>query len=204
MATNATRINTGGSQTSTHETKALSDDGSRVFFSTEESLVLGDTNGKSDAYEFDVGTRVVRLLSSGTNPFDSWFMDASADGGNAFFVTRERLAGWDRDEAYDLYDARIGGGFPEPPIENKTICSDDACQGSQGNPPALLAPGSAAFDGGGNVSSKVVVRARRRAALKCKRGFVKKRVRGKTRCVRRHRASSRAKRAHAKGTRRGS
>lgn len=89
---------------------AISDDGSKLFFSSAEALVPEDVNGRSDAYEYDVSTRAIRLISTGTDPSDSWFVDANANGRDVFFVTRQRLVGWDTDNAYDLYDARIGGG----------------------------------------------------------------------------------------------
>jgi hypothetical protein len=95
--------------------RALSDDGRWAFFSSPDALVPEDTNGKYDAYSYDTLTEEVHLLSSGTSDEDSFFMDASADGRDAFFTTRERLVGWDVDTNLDLYDARVGGGLPLPP-----------------------------------------------------------------------------------------
>ena len=42
------------------------------------------------------------------------FVDASASGNDAFFLTREQLVGIDTDDQIDLYDARVGGGLAEP------------------------------------------------------------------------------------------
>ncbi len=177
---------TGASQTSWHETTTIADDGSRVFFSTAEALVPEDRNGTSDAYEYDVAARQVRLVSSGTSFAPSWFMDASADGTDAFFVTRERLVGWDRDGGYDLYDARIGGGFPEP-VE-LAPCAGDLCQGNVLAAPGFVAPASRSFRGGGDRRGTG-----RPPVRRCRRGFVKKRVRGRRKCVRRSgRATRRA------------
>jgi hypothetical protein len=187
------RTNNSGASTAWHETNALSDDGRYVFFSTAEPLLPEDANGKSDAYMFDAESGLARLLSSGHSTSDSYFMDASRDGRDAFFLTRERLVGWDVDTAYDLYDARVGGGFPEP-LRPPPPCSGDACQGPPGLSPAAGSAGTALFRGNGNVQQ----RARKRTRA-CRRGFVKKRVRGKRKCVKRHRA----KRANA-GQRRGS
>lgn len=194
MATDAVRENIGGSQITPHDSHALSDDGSRVFFSTPEALVPQDTNGRIDAYEYDAGTGTVALLSSGTDPSDSWFLDASASGDDAFFVTRERLVGWDVDSAYDVYDARVGGGVPEPPHPTPS-CSANDCQGlPAAGLGAYAAGGSAVYAGHGNVA------ARRTPAKRCKRGTVKRVVRGKRWCVRKR--ARRASRAH--GERRGS
>ncbi len=193
MATVAVRSFNGGTQTSSHETTAITDDGSRVFFSTADALVPQDVNGRIDAYEYDLATATARLLSSGTDPGDSWFLDASTDGGDVFFATREQLVGWDSDATYDLYDARVGGGFPEP--AEVVACRGDSCQGPAGLSPSLLPPASSAFDGPGDEPGKLRPRPK-----KCRRGFVKKRVRGRSRCVRRRsargrRVSRRARRA---------
>jgi hypothetical protein len=117
-----------------HLSHALSDDGRRVFFSTANALVPGDTNGVSDAYEYDSSTSQLHLISAGTSESPSYFMEASPDGSDAFFVTRDRLVGWDNDTSYDLYDARIGGGFPEPVVASAP-CEGDGCL-----PPAAARP----------------------------------------------------------------
>ncbi len=126
----------------------LSEDGRYVFFDSAERLVSEDVNGVSDAYAFDSLTGTVRLLSSGENPKPSFFIDASASGSDAFFATAEALSRWDNDQAYDLYDARRAGGFPEPP-PSPPGCQGDACQPLT---PALNdpTPASSAFRGSGD------------------------------------------------------
>jgi hypothetical protein len=42
------------------------------------------------------------------------FPGMSASGSDVFFTTHTRLVAQDGDELGDLYDARIGGGFPRP------------------------------------------------------------------------------------------
>ena len=185
-----------------HLNHPLSDDGKHVFFSTAEALVPEDVNGRSDVYEYDVSTGTVHLLSSGTSPDDSYFMDASASGSDAFFVTRQQLTGRDNDQSIDLYDARIGGGLPEPPA-TPAACEGDACRGAGSQPAGGTASGSATFAGPGNplVSSSSSRPSRRGVApkpvrLKCRRGFVVRRVHGHARCVKRS-----ARRASFKGSR---
>jgi hypothetical protein len=151
MATDVVRALAGASQTSVHQNEAITDDGSRVFFSTAEALVPEDINSRSDAYEYDVASRTVHLLSSGTSTWDSWFLDASANGDDAFFVTNEELVGWDRDQAYDLYDARGGGGWPEPSPQPEA-CGESSCRGPLASAPSVLgAPASATLEGAGNL-----------------------------------------------------
>lgn len=179
----------------TYLSRAFSDDGRRVLFSTAEALVPEDTNRKFDAYVYDVPSGTRYLLSSGKDTADSYFLDASADGDDAYFVTRERLVGWDTDAAYDLYDARVGGGFPEP-VALLPECTGDACQGRA---PGALAPaalGSVISRGAGNVGEAVRPRS---TGVRCKRGKVKRRVRGRVRCVRRARGQRAKRRAAAKG-----
>jgi len=107
-----------------------------VFFSTADPLVSEDTNGKSDAYEYDAATGEVHLISSGASPDDSWFMDASADGAEAFFATSQKLVGWDTDNAYDLYVARSDGGFPEPAAGTEIVCTGEpSCLPAASTPP---------------------------------------------------------------------
>lgn len=127
----------------------LSDDGSRLFFDSGDALAQHDSNGKSDVYEFAGGA--AHLISTGTNDDNSLFIDASANGSDVFFITREQLVSRDVDGGYDLYDARVGGGFPEsaPPPP----CSADACRPGTTAAPPPPAQSTSAFSGPGNVKS---------------------------------------------------
>jgi hypothetical protein len=184
------RAGQGGALTTWHLPHALSDDGSEVFFNTRAALVPSDSNGKIDPYEWRAdgvdGCALERgclaLLSSGTDTSDSYFMDASANGSNVFILTRQQLVGWDIDQNYDLYDARVDGGFPEPPSQSPA-CAGDDCQGPAAVAPALLAPGSASISGAGNLVPAPKVAPSHRSVV-CKRGFVKRRVKHRLGCVR--------------------
>ena len=124
----------------------LSDDGRRLFFETTDALVPGDSNGKQDVYEYAGGRP--RLISSGTSGVDSSFFDASLSGNDVFFETAAQLVGQDTDRKLDIYDARVGGGFPS--VSSSVPCAGDACKA----PPAVSAPGqapgSSSFVGPGN------------------------------------------------------
>jgi hypothetical protein len=155
---------------------ALSSDGRWTFFNSPDALVPEDVNGRVDAYEYDSQTDRISLLSSGRSTDDSYFLDASASGRDAFFVTRERLVGWDVDGNYDLYDARVGGGLPEP-VAPPPACAGDACQGTANLTSSFRTPSSVGFTGSGNLkpvistkSSKSLTRSQKlRKALKaCK------------------------------------
>jgi hypothetical protein len=90
--------------------KGSSDDGSRVFFQTEEALTSADTDSQADIYE-RTGTTTT-LLSTGTGggngAFGASFKGCSADGSRVFFETDERLTSADTDSNTDVYQ-RSGG-----------------------------------------------------------------------------------------------
>jgi hypothetical protein len=113
--------------------RVLSDSGSRAFFETTDDLVPQDTNKRRDVYEWEAPGEgsctaqggCTQLISSGRSPEASSFIDASAGGADAFFLTGASLAVGDPG-SYDVYDARAGGGFPPPP--GAIPCEGDACQ----------------------------------------------------------------------------
>lgn len=186
------RTASGGTTTATYVSRVLSDDGRYVFFTTREALVDEDVNNRLDAYVYDVQDGRPHLLSSGTSASNSYFLESSASGADAFFTTREQLVGWDVDDASDLYDARIGGGFPEPPTSPPS-CRGAGCQPSPSTAPPAQSVGSAVTQGAGN--ARPAGRKPARRVVRCARGKVKKVVRGKARCVKR-RSHAAGKRAH--------
>lgn len=124
----------------------LSPDGSKVYFSTTDRLVAGDTNGKLDVYQWANGE--VDLISTGSGDFGAEFLAASPSTKDVFFVTRDRLVAADRDENTDVYDAREGGGFPEPPLS--VPCEGEACRSPLEAGPPAPPVASRSFDGPSN------------------------------------------------------
>jgi hypothetical protein len=147
-----------------------------LFFESQDALVAQDVNGQvQDVYEWEpqgVGScaRVsgcVSLISSGTSPTDSMFMDSSANGSDVFFITRQSLLGRDQDHYLDLYDARVDGGFTEA---STAQCAGEGCRGSLTIAPSSLVAGSSLFGGGpGNFPqapvSSVAVTVKRASSL---------------------------------------
>jgi hypothetical protein len=138
--------------TRTYKPRAMTADGSRVFFDSADTLARADTNQSSDVYEWE-GAGVggcprlggcIGLLSSGRSPEPSNFIDASADGADVFFLTESSLVIPTDPGSYDLYDAREGGGFPVSPTP--IPCNGDACQSLPAAPedptPGTLVPNS--------------------------------------------------------------
>jgi len=116
-----------------YKPRLLSADSRHVFFDSFDALVPQDTNHDRDVYQWEAqGTGAcskpvgcVKLISSGRAEGGASFLDASGDGADAFFLTDGSLVPSDRGSV-DVYDARVGGGFPttDPAIP----CFGDACQ----------------------------------------------------------------------------
>ena len=116
----------------------MSADGRRVLFMTSEPLVAQDEPTTHDVYEWADGT--LGLVSSGAGDATVAYQGLSADGSSAFFITDESLVSADRNGGdEDLYDARLGGGFPDAPPPPPP-CVGDACQGPPGPRLSLPAP----------------------------------------------------------------
>ncbi len=143
----------------------LNEAGTQVFFDTSQPLVSSDANGVQDVYEWEregppdeascpartparPDGGCVFLLSGGQSSDYSYFVDASANGQNAFFTTREKLVSQDRGEQTNLYDVRVDGGLPESAL----ACTGTGCQGVPPAAPLFAAPASATFSGLGNFS----------------------------------------------------
>jgi hypothetical protein len=150
--------------------RALSDDDARLFFESFEGLVPRDLNGKQDVYEWQraatradcvngIGGEVflkgsgacLGLISSGSGSSDSEFLDASPSGEDAFFSTGVSLVPQDPG-LIDVYDARVGGGFPSPPPP-PAECQGAECQGPS-SVPNDPTPSSQVFHGPGNQAKK--------------------------------------------------
>lgn len=105
----------------------------RLFFDSRDNIASGDTNNDWDVYQWEAKGRgdcakaagCVALISSGRAQGGASFVDASSTGEDVFFLTDESLVKSDPGSV-DLYDARVGGGFPEP--EAPIPCEGNACQ----------------------------------------------------------------------------
>ena len=179
--------------TEAYKPRNLSATANRVFFDSSDALVALDTDRASDAYQWEAqGTGncakaggCVALISSGTDGGGASFLDATESGEDAYFLTSSSLVGGDPGSR-DVYDARVGGGFPVPttPIP----CEGDACQALPNAPEdptvGTLIPGP------GNPPVHF-------PAVPCKSGFVRKH--GK--CVKKphHKHKHRKHTAHRSG-----
>ena len=164
----------------TFQVRSISEDGSRVFFESTMPLVPQDVNGRIDVYEWErdgsgdchLLNGCVYLLSGGVSKGASYLLDASSDGSDVFFMTREKLVEQDQNELYDVYDARIGAVAPATP----SACTGSGCQGVPEAPPVFATPSSVTFAGVGNFPAPVkpAANTKKKVKKKSKRKLEKK------------------------------
>lgn len=96
-----------------------SSDGTKIFFSTDERLVAGDTDKAGDVYLRDIAKGLTVLVTQGNSACapacgngdaDADFSDTDANGTAVFFSTDERLIAADADNAEDIYRRDLDGG----------------------------------------------------------------------------------------------
>jgi hypothetical protein len=185
--------------------------GDFVFFDTPSALLPQDVDGErepeggqhgelksdgyspsSDVYEWrkdgvDGCSRIqgcLALITTGKGGFLNKFLGTDASGRDVFFATNESLVLQDDDTASDIYDARIGGGFP-PPAARPVECEGDACS-TPAAAPNDLTPSSATFQGAGDLAAGALPEAKPKP---------KKKTRKHAGAKRRGRKSARAKRS---------
>lgn len=72
-------------------------------------------------------------------------LGTDASGENVFFATDDPLVPADTDTGYDIYDARVGGGFAAP--SQPVPCQGDACKGPGTQQGAVGSPATPGFSG---------------------------------------------------------
>jgi hypothetical protein len=165
----------------TYMQRWITADGSRVFFNTTEPLVPQDTNGQVDVYEWEregaerascpqqaparPNGGCVFLLSGGSSSYLSVFVDADPAGENVFFETRAQLVPSDHNNNLKLYDARVGGGFPESSL----ACEGTGCQGVPPAAPIFATPSSATFNGVGNFPPPTAAKGKTAAQIRAEK-----------------------------------
>jgi hypothetical protein len=164
--------------------RAISEDGSRIVFATSEPLSPDATNGQQDVYIWHEGR--VGLISSGVSSSADENQVITPFGHDVFFRTAQGLLPQDTDGVPDVYDARVGGGFPLA-FAPRSACSADACQGPLSAAPAPLTPGSISQQAGGNIpvvkpAPKIKRLTRAQKLAKALKACAKKSRAGRRRC----------------------
>jgi hypothetical protein len=181
--------------------RVISEDGGRVFFDSGEPLTPSATNGWLGVYEWEApgegtcGTQEASpatggctfLISGGVDPENSYLIGSDASGANAFFVTAAELSARDRNHSEDVYDAHeCTSASPCPPEVSSTACAGTGCQGVPPAPPIFATPSSVTITGVDDnppPPPPTVVKGKPKV-VKCKRNFVKKKIKKKEVCVR--------------------
>jgi hypothetical protein len=155
-------------------------DGKRAFFESSEPLVANDNDGLKDVYEWEaegVGSCTapapsgcLYLISSPHSLSPEFLWAVSQSGNDVFFLSSELLVGADADNTASIYDARVGGGFPEPVDE---ICVGEGCRPHLTPPPALPGALTPVLGAGDNVKKP----------KRCGKGKRKVKRAGKVICV---------------------
>ena len=98
-----------------HPPVTLTEDGRRVFFISANRLAHGATEGKANLYQWEDGQISFLANSAPSTSRSLRFVGASNDGDDVYFTTVDHYTWEDTDGKLDIYDARVGGGFPAPP-----------------------------------------------------------------------------------------
>lgn len=126
-----------------------------VYFESMLPLLPADQNtDRMDVYEYRRSDGLLTLVSPGHPDHGSFYSGNSLDGEDVFFWTENRISPWEIDEGDgDVYDARRGGGLPDPPAI-PPVCAvvADACQDG-GAEPTQNRTETASRAGGGNAVS---------------------------------------------------
>jgi hypothetical protein len=132
-----------------------------AYFVSDDVLAKGAVEGLKNLYQwshgqiFRIATEPPGLRGEQTGDQVS-FVGSGANGVDAYFSTPEPLNWEDGDGRSSIYDARIGGGFPQPPAPaapcDPTV--EGSCSTAQPQPPSASTPASTNFSGPGNVKAK--------------------------------------------------
>ncbi len=152
------------SYTSSEVPRVVSDDGRRVFFQSTDVVVSGAGNGLQNVYEWEAdgaGTcgkdgGCVSLISPGTGSSPAELFGSSPSGDDVIFRSYDDLVLRDQTHQSALFDARVGGGFPEP-ASSRPCDSSRTCQGSTPPPVAASTAATVTFSGPGNARASGTV-----------------------------------------------
>jgi hypothetical protein len=177
-----------------NQSRYLSNSG-RLFFNSHEALSPQDVNGTWDVYEYEppsvggcsasspsFGERsggCVALISSGTSPEESGFLDASEDGSDVFFLSAAKLTRADKDSALDVYDAHVCSAaspcIPEPAAPPPPCSTEASCRPAPSPQPEIFGfPASATFSGIGNIAPPPAAPAKPKSAAQIRAARLRK------------------------------
>lgn len=174
--------------------RAISENGSRVFYTARQSLEA--PGGTKSIFEYEAAGEgeclaprgCQYLLSAKSSTADEAFLGAGANGDDVFIATTNRLAPGDADHLADIYDVRVDGGFPtavEPSCEEGCHTPTAPAGGPQTPSTAVVGPS-------GNLAPLPPPPPPTTPATKCKKGLALSHGKCIRKCAPKH------KRAHGK------
>jgi hypothetical protein len=135
--------------------RAISEDGSRIVFTTAGRLSPHAINARENVYEWQQQSGSsegrVSIISTGSSSSPDAYPAISPSGRDVFFMTSAGLGSQDTDGQPDVYDARLEGGFA-PAAAERERCEGDVCQGAGAPATPLLVPGSVSQAPGENLA----------------------------------------------------
>ena len=131
-----------------HINTAITRNGEMIAFSSPEQLSPQDGNELSDVYLWSSGK--VNMITTGGLNGGGEEGRLTGSGRDLYFQTREPLTQADPDLVFDVYDARIDGGFS---FKTVPACSGEGCQGAAAGAPQEPPPGTGAGGSAGNVGA---------------------------------------------------
>jgi Tol biopolymer transport system component len=129
----------GGNDAYPAQYDGVSNDGSRVFFSTKERLVPADGDGKEDVYMRNLSTNTTTLVtqgdsscsaeSCGNGSADASFVPGGVvpSGERLFFATTEQLSIADEDSSLDVYLRDLQNGHTVLVSAGDSSCAASKC-----------------------------------------------------------------------------
>ena len=138
--------------------RALSDDGTRLFFQSTDTVLPQAQSALSNVFEYVDGQTLLLTPGAGAAAV---LAGASASGDDVFIATFEALAPKGQGAVFGIYDARVNADVP--PAQLETECQGEGCRGAPTLPPQLASPGSTKFEAPGTITapkSKLIVGAK--------------------------------------------
>jgi hypothetical protein len=161
------RLGEAGDRDAEYRSRNLIEAGT-LFFDSSDALVPNANDGRQNVYEYEDGQ--IHAISDIAGGYESFFIDASANGEDVFFGTADQLLPQDTSNNVAVWDARVDGGFPvtaaAPSCDNAA-----SCKPPESPRPAIFgAPPSTTFSGPGNTTpgAPAIVTPRKKTAAQLK------------------------------------
>jgi hypothetical protein len=128
--------------------RALSDDGSRLFFQSADQIVPAAQSGRSNVFAYEGGA--VHLLTPGDGAA-AVLAGAGASGDDVFIATFQELSPQGQGPVFAIYDARVDAEVPV--VATTPGCQGEGCRGAPPASPGFPGAGTAGFEAPGRISA---------------------------------------------------